>query len=295
MIYTLENEKIKITANTYGGELNNLITKEDSVEFLWNGNEAFWKYHSPILFPIVGKVLKGKYRVEGKEYELPQHGLARLREFKMIEKTDSRIVFELLWNEDTLRIYPYKFSLRLSYDLLEEGVKVGYEVKNLDNLDNKDIYFSIGGHPAFMCPLFKDEKFEDYYFEFNQKETAEIMLLDKNTGYLTKDRKEFLKDQNKINLSFNLFENDALIFDSLKSNSITLKSDKNNKSLTMNFTNFPYLALWTKATGAPFVCIEPWYGHADYIDFNGDFKDKPGIERLKVNEIFKASYSLHIK
>lgn len=292
MIYTLENEKIKITANTYGGELNNLITKEDSVEFLWNGNEAFWKYHSPILFPIVGKVLKGKYRVEGKEYELPQHGLARLREFKMIEKTDSRIVFELLWNEDTLRIYPYKFSLRLSYDLLEEGVKVGYEVKNLDN---KDIYFSIGGHPAFMCPLFKDEKFEDYYFEFNQKETAEIMLLDKNTGYLTKDRKEFLKDQNKINLSFNLFENDALIFDSLKSNSITLKSDKNNKSLTMNFTNFPYLALWTKATGAPFVCIEPWCGHADYIDFNGDFKDKPGIERLKVNEIFKASYSLHIK
>ena len=292
MIYTLENEKIKITANTYGGELNNLITKEDSVEFLWNGNEAFWKYHSPILFPIVGKVLKGKYRVEGKEYELPQHGLARLREFKMIEKTDSRIVFELLWNEDTLRIYPYKFSLRLSYDLLEEGAKVGYEVKNLDN---KDIYFSIGGHPAFMCPLFKDEKFEDYYFEFNQKETAEIMLLDKNTGYLTKDRKEFLKDQNKINLSFNLFENDALIFDSLKSNSITLKSDKNNKSLTMNFTNFPYLALWTKATGAPFVCIEPWYGHADYIDFNGDFKDKPGIERLKVNEIFKASYSLHIK
>ena len=260
MIYTLENEKIKITANTYGGELNNLITKEDSVEFLWNGNEAFWKYHSPILFPIVGKVLKGKYRVEGKEYELPQHGLARLREFKMIEKTDSRIVFELLWNEDTLRIYPYKFSLRLSYDLLEEGVKVGYEVKNLDN---KDIYFSIGGHPAFMCPLFKDEKFEDYYFEFNQKETAEIMLLDKNTGYLTKDRKEFLKDQNKINLSFNLFENDALIFDSLKSNSITLKSDKNNKSLTMNFTNFPYLALWTKATGAPFVCIEPLYGHAD--------------------------------
>ena len=197
-----------------------------------------------------------------------------------------------MWNEDTLRIYPYKFSLRLSYDLLEEGVKVGYEVKNLDN---KDIYFSIGGHPAFMCPLFKDEKFEDYYFEFNQKETAEIMLLDKNTGYLTKDRKEFLKDQNKINLSFNLFENDALIFDSLKSNSITLKSDKNNKSLTMNFTNFPYLALWTKATGAPFVCIEPWYGHADYIDFNGDFKDKPGIERLKVNEIFKASYSLHIK
>ncbi|ASW44275.1 aldose 1-epimerase family protein [Clostridium isatidis] len=292
MIYTLENEKIKITANTYGGELNNLITKKDSVEFLWNGDEAYWKYHSPILFPIVGKVLDGKYIVDGKEYNLPQHGLARVREFNMIEKTENRIVFELLWNEDTLKLYPYKFSLRLSYDLLEDGVKVGYEVKNLDN---KDMYFSIGGHPAFMCPLFENEKFEDYYFEFDQKETAEVMLTDINTGYFTRERKEFLNNQNKIKLDLKLFEYDALIFDSLKSNSITLKSDKNNKSITMDFTNFPYLALWTKATGAPFICIEPWYGHGDFFDFKGDFKDKEGNQMLKSNEIFTASYSLHLK
>src|SRR5699024_1105120 len=129
----------------------------------------------PILFPIVGKVFNNKYRVENAEYELPQHGLARTREFEMIEKDDNHIVFELLWSEDTLKIYPYKFSLRLSYELLENGVKVGYKVKNLDD---KEIYFSIGGHPAFMCPLLDGEKFEDYYFQFNQKENVGNMDLD---------------------------------------------------------------------------------------------------------------------
>ena len=292
MNYVLENENIKISASTFGGELNNLITKNDNVEFLWNGDEAYWKYHSPILFPIVGKVLNNKYRAENNEYELPQHGLARTREFNVIEKTDNTITFELLWSEDTLKVYPYKFSLRLTYDLLENGVKVSYKVKNLDD---KDIYFSIGGHPAFMCPLLNGESFEDYYFEFNKKENSSIMLLDSNTGYFTGETKNFFDNEDKINLNLDLFKDDAIVFNDLKSNTITLKNNKNNKELTMDYTGFPYLAIWTKSTGAPFVCIEPWYGHADYKNFNGELKDKAGIEKLSVNEEFNANYKLFIK
>lgn len=292
MNYILENENIKISASTFGGELNNLITKKDNVEFLWNGDEKYWKYHSPILFPIVGKVFNNKYRVENTEYELPQHGLARTREFKMIEKDDNHIVFELLWSEDTLKIYPYKFSLRLSYELLENGVKVGYKVKNLDD---KEIYFSIGGHPAFMCPLLSEEKFEDYYFEFNQKENVGTMELDTDKGYLTGNTNEFFNNSNIINLNLELFKYDALVFSNLKSNLITLKSNKNSKELTMDFTGFPYLALWTKPTGAPFICIEPWYGHTDYKDFNGELKDKEGIEKLPIDGEFNAEYKLFIK
>ena len=292
MKFILENRNIKITASTFGGELNSLISKKDNTEYLWNGDEKYWKYHSPILFPIVGKVLNNKYRAEGNEYELPQHGLARTREFTMIEKDDSHIVFELLWSEDTLKLYPYKFSLRLTYELLDNGIKVGYTVKNLDN---KEIYFSIGGHPAFMCPLFNDEKFEDYYFEFNKKENTGVMELDADKGYFTGKTKEFLNNSNIINLNLELFKYDALVFSNLTSNLITLKSNKNNKELTMDFTGFPYLALWTKPTGAPFICIEPWYGHADYHDFNGELKDKPGIEKLDINEEFNAEYKLFIK
>ena len=292
MNYILENENIKISASTFGGELNNLITKKDNIEFLWNGDEKYWKYHSPILFPIVGKVVNNKYRVENTEYELPQHGLARTREFKMIEKDDNHIVFELLWSEDTLKIYPYKFSLRLSYELLENGVKVGYKVKNLDD---KEIYFSIGGHPAFMCPLLSEEKFEDYYFEFNQKENVGTMELDTDKGYITGNTNEFFNNSNIINLNLELFKYDALVFSNLKSNLITLKSNKNSKELTMDFTGFPYLALWTKPTGAPFICIEPWYGHTDYKDFNGELKDKEGIEKLPIDGEFNAEYKLFIK
>ena len=292
MNYIIENKNIKISASTFGGELNNLITKKDNVEFLWNGDEKYWKYHSPILFPIVGKVFNNKYRVENTEYELPQHGLARTREFKMIEKDDNHIVFELLWSEDTLKIYPYKFSLRLSYELLENGVKVGYKVKNLDD---KEIYFSIGGHPAFMCPLLDGEKFEDYYFQFNQKENVGTMELDTDKGYLTGNTNEFFNNSNIINLNLELFKYDALVFSNLKSNLITLKSNKNSKELTMDFTGFPYLALWTKPTGAPFICIEPWYGHTDYKDFNGELKDKEGIEKLPIDGEFNAEYKLFIK
>lgn len=292
MLYTLENENIRINANTFGGELNNLISKNDYVEYLWCGNEEYWKYHSPILFPIVGKVLDNKYIVDGKTFYLPQHGLARVREFEMIEKTDKSITFELLWSEDTLKVYPYKFSLKLSYELLEDGVKCSY---NVNNLDDKKIYFQIGAHPAFMCPLNDGETFEDYYFEFNKNETVSLMELDKNTGYYTGVRTPFFNNENKINLSFSLFDNDALVFDSLKSTKVTLKSDKSNKSLTMDYTGFPYLALWTKASGAPFVCIEPWYGHSDFNNFKGEFKDRSGMFNLNVNEEFKASYTLHLK
>lgn len=291
MKYFLENENIKISTDTFGGELNNLFSKKNSIEYLWNGNEAYWKYHSPILFPIVGKVKDGKYIVDNKEYELPQHGLARTREFNMIEKDDNHIVFELLWSEDILKVYPYKFSLKLSYELLDNGVKVGY---NVTNLDDKDIYFSIGGHPAFMCPLMDGEKFEDYYFELNKKETSDLMELNSNLGYFTGTKKPFFNNENIINLSLDLFKDDAIVFGDLESNIISLKSKNHNKSLSMDFSGFPYLAIWTKPTGASFVCIEPWYGHADFYNFNGEFKDKEGIQKLSVGESFKASYDLYI-
>lgn len=292
MLYTLENENVKITANTFGGELNNLISKNDSTEFLWCGDAEYWKYHSPILFPIVGKVINNTYNVDGKTYELPQHGFARLKEFTLVEENENKLSFELNYSEDTLKIYPYKFKLTLSYELLENGVKVSYAV---ENLDDKDIYFSIGAHPAFMCPLNENETFEDYYFEFNKKENSSLMKLDNTTGCFDGTRTEFFKNSNRIDLSFDIFKKDALIFDDLKSNIITLKSNKNSKELTMDFTGFPYLALWTKSTGAPFVCIEPWYGHSDYSYFKGELKEKAGIEKLELGKTFNASYNLFIK
>ncbi|MDU1054254.1 aldose 1-epimerase family protein [Clostridium baratii] len=290
MLYTLKNSTIKITASTYGGELHNLTSGKTNTEYLWNGDSTYWKYHAPILFPIVGKVKDGEYRACGQTYKLPQHGLARVSEFNMIDKTDDSITFELKYSEDTLKVYPYKFSLRINYTLIDNGVKVTYSVKNLDD---KIIYFSIGAHPAFMCPIEKNETMNDYYFEFNEVENKSIMLLNSN-GYFKHEKEPYLNNSNIIPLSKEVFKNDALVFENLKSNKISLKSKNHNKSLTMDFTGFPYMGLWSKATGAPFVCIEPWFGHADFYDFSGEFKEKEGIQSLDVNDTFTCSYTLTI-
>ncbi|MGL5648055.1 MAG: aldose 1-epimerase family protein [Clostridium sp.] len=290
MIYDLENELIKITASTFGGELHNITSKIDNTEFLWNGNSKYWKYHAPILFPTVGKVMNGEYKVNNETFKLPQHGLARISEFNLIEQSSASLLFSLTFSEDTLKVYPYKFELIIKYELLDNKVIITYTVLNKDS---KEIFFSIGAHPAFMCPLMPEETMEDYYFEFNKKETSSLLTLNKD-GYFSREKLPFLNNENIIALKKDTFKNDALIFDDLKSNIVTLKSKNHNKSLSMDFTGFPFIAFWSMPTGAPFVCIEPWFGHSDYEDFTGELKDKEGIKRLDINESFNCSYTLTI-
>lgn len=293
MLHKLENEFLTITTHEHGGELHSITSKLDNTEFVWNGNPEYWKYHAPILFPIVGKVKDGKYLVDGTTYELPQHGLARVSEFELLSKSENEISFELKYSEDTLKVYPYKFSLVIKYTIDEKSVTTSYKVTNIDD---KKIDFSIGAHPAYMCPLLEGETLNDYYFEFNEKETAGIIPINTELGLLLRGKKEFLNNESKIKLSKELFKNDALVFEcaDLKSNKIRIKTDKQSKFLEFDFTGFTHLGLWAPVTGAPFVCIEPWFGHADFEDFNGDFSQKDGILSLDVNQEFNCSYTVTI-
>lgn len=289
MLYTIENDFLAISSSTHGGELHSIKSKNSNIEFLWNGNPEYWKYHAPILFPIVGKVKNGQYKVDGQTYELPQHGLARVRDFNIINHENNKVTYELKYSEDTLKVYPFKFSLYISYELIDNSLKVSYKVVNLDD---KTIYFSIGAHPGFMCPLNDDETLDDYYFEFNKCETADLMTLDMSVGLISHNTIPYLKNENIIPLNKELFKNDALIFKNLDSNIISIKSKNHNKVLSMDFTGFPYIGLWAMPTGCPFVCIEPWFGHADFTDFNGELKDKAGIQSLEVGAEFNCSYSI---
>ncbi|MGL4740616.1 MAG: aldose 1-epimerase family protein [Sarcina sp.] len=293
MLYTLKNEFLTITAHEHGGELHSITSNSDNTEYLWNGNPEYWKYHAPILFPIVGKVNNGTYIVNGETFELPQHGLARLSEFKLIEKTENSLSFELSYSEDTLKIYPYKFSLIIKYTLDSKNVKTEYTVKNLDN---KNIDFSIGAHPAYMCPILSNETINDYFFEFEKDETCSLMVLNTSTGLFTHTQRNFLNNQKAFDLSKELFKDDALVFDcsTLNSKYLNLKSKKNNKFISFNFEGFSHLGLWAPAQGAPFVCIEPWFGHADFEDFTGEFKNKPNIINLAPSKVFNCAYTVSI-
>lgn len=290
MIYYLENSKLNITVSDYGAELHSVTGKKEDTEFLWNGNPEYWKYHAPHLFPIIGKLIDSKYRVNGKEYELPSHGIARISEFNCLNKTEKSITFELKYDEKSLEIYPYKFLLQVTYTLEDNSVITEYKIINLDD---KDIYFSIGGHPAFMCPIDSKDKLEDCYLEFNKKETTSAMTINEDV-YISYNRKEYLKDTNILPLSKELFENGLFIFDRLESDKISIKSKNNSKSVCVEFDGFPYVGLWAPEKGAPFMCIEPWFGHPDYEDFKGEFKEREGSIEVNPGEYFSCKYKFII-
>ncbi|MBR1396285.1 MAG: aldose 1-epimerase family protein [Selenomonadaceae bacterium] len=290
MIYTLKNDTLSITIDDHGAELKSITGISDGTEYLFDGNPKWWKYTSPVLFPIVGKLVNGKYRFEGKEYEMPGHGFGRISDYKCIRQEQDEVVFLLEWNEETLKSYPFKFRLEIAYVLRNNQVEIIWTVKNVDN---KIMYFSIGAHPALKCPIIDDEKFEDCYLKFNVSEKSARIPLDK-TGPLTHDRIPTI-DGNELNLNYDLFKGDALVFDDLKSDEISVCSRKSNKSITLKAKGFPFWGIWTPDKGgAPFICIEPWHGHADFIDFTGDLSEKDGIRSLSAGESFDAGYSFII-
>ena len=290
MLHTLQNDVLKITVADRGAELKSITEIADGAEYLFDSNPTWWKFSSPVLFPIVGKLVGDKYRVDGKEYTLPGHGFARTTDFWLVDTTDNALTFALESNAATLKVYPYKFRLEISFELIGNEVKVLWKVANLDD---KEIYFSIGAHPAICCPLAYRENFDDCYLKFNRAEKSSRVPLTAN-GTLSHERIPTL-DGDELNLSYELFKGDAFVFDDLKSDEVSVCSRKSSKKITVRAKNFPYWGFWTPAQGgAPFICIEPWHGHADYEDFTGELKDKEGIIKLAVGATFETEMSFII-
>lgn len=284
MLHTLQNEVLKITVAERGAELKSITALADGTEYLFDSDPTWWKFSSPVLFPIVGKLVNDKYRVDGKEYTLPGHGFGRTSDFWLVDATENTLIFALESNAATLKVYPYKFRLEISFELRGNEVKVGWKVSNVDD---KEMYFSIGAHPAISCPISYRENFDDCYLKFNKPEKSSRI------GFLPDGSLEHTKtpllDGTELDLNYELFKNDALVFDDLKSDEVSVCSRKSSKSITIRAKNFPYWGFWSPSKGgAPFVCIEPWHGHADYVDFKGELKDKEGIRKLAVGETFES-------
>lgn len=290
MIKKIENEYISVAINSSGAELSSLKLKADGTEYLWQADPTYWGRHAPVLFPIVGRVLDNEYMMDEQVYKLSQHGFARDMEFTLISSDEQQAVYQLQYNEKTLEKYPRKFELNITYILKDHDVIIQYQVKNHDD---KDMHFSIGAHPGFRCPLEAGECFEDYYLEFSQHETIDKCILE--NGFISNQTKTALANEKIIPLSYELFKEDALVFKGLQSDVITLKSHKSNKTVMMKFTDFPYYGIWSKPEGgAPFICLEPWYGVADHIAGNKKFIEKAGIRVLKPGENFTCQYSIGI-
>lgn len=280
---------IEIETKKEGAEL--ISMKKDGKEYLHDGIKD-WNRHAPVLFPIVGALKENKTEILGKTYEMKQHGFARDSVFEEVLKNENEIKYCLNYNEETLKKYPFKFKLEISYEILQEENKVvtRYEVTNIDD---KEIIFGLGGHPAFKC----DYSSGDYILKFEKEnEDENIEILELTDGLINNkkiDTKSILK-KNIINLDKHTFLKDAIIMKNIKSNKIKLINKKENEDvLEFDFTGFPYLAIWSKK-GAPFVCIEPWFNTADKIDSNEIFEEKEDIIELKPNEKFKCEYKVKL-
>ena len=279
MLHYLENDVLKIAINTHGAELSSIFNKEENNEMLWQGDPQFWGRKSPVLFPVVGKYKNGKTTYEGKEYSLGQHGFARDSEFNLIEKTENRIVFELLSNEKTFEVYPFNFRLICSFKLCDNKIIVGWKV---ENTDNKKIYFSIGAHPAFYC-----EKSETV-LSMNGEDLKYNLI--NSDGLYTAQKYEI---ENSFVLHDNVFDNDALIIENSEVTEISLINN-NKKYLTVKFDT-PLFGIWSPTKkNAPFVCIEPWYGRCDAEDFDGDITEREWSNTLEISEKWYKEYEIII-
>ena len=288
----LKNEFLSVRINFKGAELSSIYNKKEKIEHIWQADPTVWARHAPILFPIVGKVKGGKYKVDGVEYSLGQHGFARDRIFELEEITKTKAVFKLESDDDSLKIYPFKFNLFVKYTLVGAKLDICYEVVNTDT---KEILFGIGAHPGFTVPFNSDSEFEDYYLEFEKNETVDRLLLS-NNGLLSGEVLEkFLDNTNRIPLKYSTFSKDALVFENLKSSYVSIKSNKTDVSLKMGIADFPLLGIWTMpGKKAPYICIEPWYGVADSESSTGNFADKKAINKLAVNDNFEMNFYVEI-
>ncbi|EHT7467130.1 aldose 1-epimerase family protein [Listeria monocytogenes] len=286
----LENEVLLVEMKTAGAELTRIFHKDTGLEYLWNADSKFWGRHSPVLFPIVGRLVEDTYLVDGKPYHLGQHGFARDRDFQVVEQTEKSVRFELDADEDSLAVYPYKFKLSIIYTIEKNTVAVSYEV---ENTDNKRIYFSIGAHPAFNLPLTDGTTFEDYYLDFGTEENLETLCLE--GPYRSGEIKKVVDEAARyLPLNYDLFKNDALIFEALKQKEMTIKSDKTPHFVKVSFPEFPFVGVWTAKAGTPFLCIEPWYGIADGAGESVELRDKAGIEHLEPEAVFASEYEITV-
>lgn len=281
MIVTITNSQLTATINTLGAELISLV--KNNINYIWNIDETYWDKTSPVLFPIVGRLKNDSYSFNKKTYQLPRHGFARNMEFSFDKKSNSQVIFELNETEETKAIYPFSFKLLMAYTLMDNELVIEYFVRNQSD---EVLPFSIGAHPAFAI----SDKLENYSLQFNAADTFETHHLE-NESFIGKTTLVDTKN-NTITLNYALFEKDALVFKSLKSNEVILKN-KDKSILKVNYDHFPYLGIWTKQN-APFLCIEPWCGLADAINHNGKLEEKEGMNHLPAGEDFLRAIRIEI-
>lgn len=279
----LENNEWKAQISTHGAELISMVRKSDGREYIWGADPAVWKRHAPVLFPLVGKYKNNTSVFEGKEYHMTQHGFARDMEFSVVCAGEDSVEMSLCENEESLEKYPFRFCLTLIYTLKDNALTVQWLVKNTDS---REIYFSIGGHPAFVG---KGESLTGANLLFETEEKALTFGLIGPDGHYSEETDVLTLTDGKATVTENIFDRDALIFEHTDCRRVSL-FEGGERIVAVSF-DAPLFGIWSATKkGNPFVCIEPWYGRVDRSTFSGELQDREYGNRLSVGETFSAAH-----
>ena len=279
MIHYIENDKLIIGVKEFGCEIASIKSKTSGYEFMWQGNPEIWGGQAPILFPVVGRLIDDRYTLEGKEYDMPKHGFARKMPWEFLGADGDTMSFRLSDTAETREIYPYEFDLTVTYTLRENVLTVSHKISNKTD---KTMYFSIGAHPAFNCTI-------GDVLTFDKNETLCTEKIDLVKSLRLPDKTSVLDNEKDIVITKDIFNEDALILSGYESENITLSLNETGKKISFHLGKAPYLGIWAKP-GAPYVCIEPWYGVNDSTEKKADFSEKDAINSAEAGKTFNFTW-----
>jgi galactose mutarotase-like enzyme len=267
---SLQSRELSAAINPLGAQLS-VLRDSSGRDLLWNGDPAVWAGRAPILFPTIGELAGGAFRLGANTYALPRHGFARNKPFQVLASQPAQATFRLSADESTLKVYPFQFQLDVSFALQGATLAIKSSVRNLGR---SPLTASVGYHPGLRWPLPYGQPRAGHFIEFEHDEAPTIRRLDSH-GLLSPERHPTPLRARRLLLDDSLFKEDVVIFEGLHSRSVTYGADTGPR-LRVDFPDATYLGIWTKPSAAPFVCIEPWHGIADTAGFTGDFTDKLG-------------------
>jgi galactose mutarotase-like enzyme len=278
---SLASKQLSARISPLGAQLSALRDR-GGLDLLWNGDPAVWSGRAPFLFPIVGALAGGHYRLGARTYALPRHGFARGKAFEVVEAGPSNATFRLKSDESTLAVYPFRFELDIRFEIRESTLGITAQVRNKGDAQ---MPASFGYHPAFRWPLPYGRPRASHYLEFEIEEAAPIRRLNAQ-GLLTATRQPTPIHHRRLLLEDALFVDDVIIMDAVKSRAVTYGAEDGPR-IRMSYPDTPYLGVWTKPQ-ANFICIEPWHGVADPDGFTGDFTTKPGVFNVGAGGAFEV-------
>lgn len=290
MDYTIKNSILQVVISNIGAEIHGVKSLHSNYEYIWQANPDVWQRHAPILFPIVGKLKNNQYTFQGKTYQMAQHGFARDMAFEVEQHTAESITFLLTDTAQTREIYPFKFELRVNYNLLNNLLEENFSITNKSDYE---MIFGIGGHPGFNIPTSSVISKSDFYFSTKPSLTR-VQIPIKSNGLLDWSNRSLASTNSLITLSEHLFKNDALVFELHgHDNRISLKTDTSNYHVNVWMRDAPFVGIWSQYPQmADYVCIEPWWGIADRADSTGKLEEKFGMNHLATGKTFTAGFSM---